>query len=191
MGILASGLKDTGSLPPRSRLAGERGQLPFISSLTHAHSPRTVSFGLSPSRLEWWRGFPCCSLVKTPVTSQQERGRLQDIYTHRQVSLGSFSTFPAERNEKMQFRKSPSLRGCEAEDPRKTVRVLSCTFWVLSATGNNSGNSTEMACWNFVAQLSFVCLSTAFVFGAWPFGFISRCYSTYSTLSWLTCAHFI
>lgn len=87
VGILASGLKDTGSLPPRSHLAGERGQLPFISSLTHAHSPRTVSFGLSPCCSEWWQGFPCCGLVKTPVTSQQERGRLQDMYTHRDKSL--------------------------------------------------------------------------------------------------------
>lgn len=68
-------------------------------------------------------------LSKNPSHLTAGKGQVAGyVHTQRQVSLGSFSTFPAERNEKMQFRKSPSLRGCEAEDPRKKVRVLSCTF---------------------------------------------------------------
>jgi len=84
MGVFASSLKDTGSLPPRSHLAGERGQVPLISFLTHAHSPRTVSFGLSPSH-GCGKAF-ITSYSFRYTTAVSVRGSLQDIHTQQNLS---------------------------------------------------------------------------------------------------------
>lgn len=84
MGIFASGLKDTGSLSSRSPLAGERGQMLFISSLVHACPQNCVTWPLS---ISLW-SFPyLIQLSKYPSHCMAGTDSFQDIHIPGQVSL--------------------------------------------------------------------------------------------------------
>lgn len=101
-----------------------------------------------------------------------ERDKFQDIDTLGQVCLESFNIVLVEGNKKMQLgislriQPASSLQEYEAEDPRKKERRPRFSFWVLSSLALTQGCLLKWAFVFFLAQLSFVCLFTAYIPGS-------------------------